>query len=168
MKKPTPPSLSHLPAVRVYGVMGLARGFLAGAIQDASFGEFRRQLAYKCQWYGRTLICIDRYFASSKTCSCCGALKAGLTLAMRSWKCDACGASHDRDVNAAKNIVAEGLRILGKPQEDRSLPGGERPGNGRRMREVAVTRVTSSVTVPAHEAFTRKVASACLEQADAA
>ena len=151
---------------------GLARGFLAGAIQDASFGEFRRQLAYKCQWYGRTLICIDRYFASSKTCSCCGAVKAGLTLAVRSWKCEACGASHDRDVNAAKNIVAEGLRILRSPRdpetEDRSLPGGERPGNGQRMREVTVTRALPSVTVLANEASTRKAASACLEQVDAA
>ena len=120
--------MSHLPAARSYGVTGRARGFLAGAIQDASFGEFRRQLAYKCQWYGRTHICIDRYFASSKTCPCCGALKAGLTLAMRSWKCDACGAIHDRDMNAAQNIVAEGLRILRNPRdpeaEDRPLPGG--------------------------------------------
>ena len=75
-------------------------------------------------------------------------------------------------MNAAQNILAEGLRILRSSRdpeiEDSSLPGGERPGNGRRMREVAVARAFPSVTVPAHEASTRKAELACLEQVDAA
>lgn len=86
---------------------------LAKAISDASFGEFRRQLEYKARWYGRTISVVDRFYPSSQICSNCGAQWPGTKeLSVRRWECPCCGASHDRDMNAAKNILAEGLRLL--------------------------------------------------------
>jgi len=82
---------------------------LARAISDCGWGEFRRQLEYKCERYGRRLIVIDRWYPSSKTCSACGHLLAELNLSTRHWTCPSCGARHDRDINAAKNILAAGL-----------------------------------------------------------
>ena len=82
---------------------------LARAISGCGWGEFRRQLEYKCQLYGRHLIVIDRWYPSSKTCSACGHLLAELSLGTRNWTCPSCGARHDRDMNAAKNILAAGL-----------------------------------------------------------
>jgi putative transposase len=82
---------------------------LARAISDCGWGEFRRQLAYKCVRYGRRLVVIDRWYPSSKTCSACGHLVAELSLYTRHWTCPACGTRHDRDINAAKNILAAGL-----------------------------------------------------------
>ena len=73
--------------------------------------QFRRQLEYKCQRYGRRLVVIDRWYPSSKTCSACGHLLATLTLGTRHWTCPSCGARHDRDVNAAKNILAAGQAV---------------------------------------------------------
>jgi putative transposase len=84
---------------------------LARAISDCGWGEFRRQLAYKCQRYGRRLVVIDRWYPSSKTCSACGHLLAELSLSARHWTCPSCGIRHDRDVNAAKNILAAGLAV---------------------------------------------------------
>lgn len=83
---------------------------LARAISDASWSEFRTMLEYKADWYGRDLIAIDRWFPSSKTCSTCGALADSMPLSVRVWTCR-CGATHDRDVNAAKNILAAGLAV---------------------------------------------------------
>jgi putative transposase len=100
---------------------------LAQAVSDVSFGEFFRQLAYKCEWYGKNLIKIGRFEPSSKTCSNCGHVKADLILAAREWTCEACGAVHDRDLNAAKNIKAFGLKqyssegIRKEPAEPRRL-----------------------------------------------
>lgn len=86
---------------------------LAKAVSDASFGEFRRRLEYKAAWYGKTISVVDRFYPSSQICSSCGAQFAETKdLAVRRWECPYCGASHDRDVNAAKNILAEGLRLL--------------------------------------------------------
>jgi putative transposase len=82
---------------------------LARAISDCGWGEFRRQLAYKCERAGRRLIVIDRWYPSSKTCSACGHLLAELSLSARRWTCPGCGARHDRDINAAQNILAAGL-----------------------------------------------------------
>ena len=84
---------------------------LARAISDCGWGEFRSQLAYKAQRTGRTLVVIDRWYPSSKTCSSCGYLLAGLKLSIRAWTCPACRTLHDRDVNAAKNILAAGLVV---------------------------------------------------------
>ena len=84
---------------------------LARAISDASWSELRRQLEYKADWYRRTVIAIDRFYPSSKTCSGCGHLAAGMPLNIREWVCTACGAVHDRDVNAAKVILAAGLAV---------------------------------------------------------
>ena len=85
---------------------------LAKAVTDASFGEFARLLEYKCAERGRSLVKIGRFYPSSKTCSGCGHRLDALPLSVRSWDCPACGAHHDRDVNAARNILAEGKRIL--------------------------------------------------------
>ena len=81
---------------------------LAKAIMDASFGEFRRQLEYKTARSGAALHVVDRWFASSKTCSKCGRVKAKLSLAERVFHCDACGLTMDRDLNAAINIRVAG------------------------------------------------------------
>jgi putative transposase len=84
---------------------------LARVISDCGWGQFRRQLEYKCERYGRDLIVIDRWYPSSKTCSACGHLLAELSLSTRHWTCPSCRARHDRDVNAAKNILAAGLAV---------------------------------------------------------
>ena len=81
---------------------------LARAISDAAWSDLRGMLAYKCAWYGRELITVDRWYPSSKLCSACGALRESLPLNVREWACG-CGITHDRDVNAARNILAAGL-----------------------------------------------------------
>jgi putative transposase len=84
---------------------------LAQAIADASWSELVRQLEYKCQWYGRTLVKIDRWFPSSKRCGNCGHVVDKLPLNIREWDCPGCGTHHDRDINAAQNILAAGLAV---------------------------------------------------------
>ncbi|MEO3779391.1 RNA-guided endonuclease TnpB family protein [Micromonospora sp. B11E3] len=81
---------------------------LARAISDAAWSELRAMLEYKAAWYGRTLVAVGRWFPSSKLCSDCGRLIESLPLHIRSWECP-CGATHDRDVNAARNLLAAGL-----------------------------------------------------------
>ena len=86
---------------------------LAKSISDVSWGEFVRQLEYKCEWYGKTLVKIPAFFASSQTCHVCGYKNSDVKdLKVRSWICPECGAKHDRDINAAKNILSKGLEIL--------------------------------------------------------
>jgi putative transposase len=84
---------------------------LALAISDASWGELVRQLEYKCDWYGRSFVKIDRWFPSSKRCGHCGHIVDKLPLEIREWDCPKCGTHHDRDINAAKNILAAGLAV---------------------------------------------------------
>ncbi len=84
---------------------------LAKSISDASWSEFVRQLEYKAQWYGRTLIGIDRWYPSSKRCSDCGHTVSKLPLNVREWVCPECGSIHDRDINAARNVLAAGLAV---------------------------------------------------------
>lgn len=83
---------------------------LARAISDASWAQFRTMLEYKADWYGRDVVAIDRFYPSSKTCSECGRIVESLPLNIREWECE-CGVVHDRDVNAAKNILAVGLAV---------------------------------------------------------
>ncbi|MGW2612553.1 RNA-guided endonuclease InsQ/TnpB family protein [Streptomyces mirabilis] len=100
---------------------------LARVISDAAWREFRSMLEYKAQWYGRDVIAVYRWFPSSKLCSACGTLQDKMPLNVRTWTCG-CGATHDRDVNAAKNLLAAGRAVAAcgagvRPQ--RSSPGGQ-------------------------------------------
>ncbi|WP_326779336.1 RNA-guided endonuclease InsQ/TnpB family protein [Streptomyces sp. NBC_01445] len=101
---------------------------LARAISDAAWSQFRSMLEYKAAWYGREVVAVDRFFPSSKLCSTCGTLQEKMPLNVREWACESCGTTHDRDVNAAKNLLAVGLTVSVcgagvRPQ--RSTPGGQ-------------------------------------------
>jgi len=108
---------------------------LSQAISDVSFGEFSRQMQYKCEWYGKNLIKIGTFEPSSKTCSDCGTINETLTLADRKWVCANCGSIHDRDFNAAKNIRQMGLNKYsgagssGEPVEKRRLRRSKKQEN---------------------------------------
>ncbi|MEG4229379.1 RNA-guided endonuclease TnpB family protein [Microcoleus sp. N9_B2] len=102
---------------------------LALAISDSGWGELVRQLDYKCRWYGRNLVKIDRWFPSSKRCSQCGHIVAKMPLNIRSWQCPSCGCDHDRDVNASKNILTAGLAVsvcgaTVRPEQSKSVKAG--------------------------------------------
>jgi putative transposase len=86
---------------------------LAKSISDSGWGEFRSMLEYKADWYGKRFVIVDRFYPSSKTCFACGHLLKDLSLRTRRWTCPGCRTLHDRDVNAAKNILAEGLSVTG-------------------------------------------------------
>jgi putative transposase len=101
-------------------VKALSRGRNARSINDAAFGEIRRQLTYKSEWRSKILIEVDRWYASSKTCSTCRHVLDELRLDQRYWTCPKCKATHDRDVNAARNLLMEGLRQLAG-HDDRDL-----------------------------------------------
>ncbi len=100
---------------------------LARAISDAAWRQFRELLEYKADWYGRDLVVVDRWYPSSKLCSACGALAEKMPLNVRSWTCR-CGTVHDRDVNAARNLLAAGLAVTAcgagvRPQRESSRTG---------------------------------------------
>ncbi|WP_328448749.1 transposase [Streptomyces sp. NBC_00386] len=100
---------------------------LARAISDAAWRELREMLEYKCAWYGREFVVIDRWFPSSKLCGNCGTIRAKLPLHVRTWTCE-CGTVHDRDANAAKNVLAAGLAVSAcgdgvRPQRESSRTG---------------------------------------------
>ncbi|MFC8271593.1 RNA-guided endonuclease InsQ/TnpB family protein [Streptomyces sp. NPDC057271] len=100
----------------------------ARAISDAAWAEFRSMLEYKAAWYGREVVVVDRFFPSSELCSHCGTLAEERPPGVRTWTCDRCGATHDRDVNSARNLLAAGLAVTVcgagvRPQ--RRIPGGQ-------------------------------------------
>lgn len=114
---------------------------MSRSIADTAWGEFRRQLVYKAGspvgtpeeervpgWYGKKLVVIDRFSPTSKTCSACGDVKRKLMLSEREWACTGCGTLHDRDLNAAKNIVAAGLAVLSGDVQD-ACGGSVRPSS---------------------------------------
>ncbi|GAB3964354.1 RNA-guided endonuclease TnpB family protein [Actinoallomurus acanthiterrae] len=105
----------------------LKNGKLSRAISDAAWSEFRSLLEYKAAWYGREVIAVDRWFPSSKLCSTCGTLQQKMPLSVHTWTCD-CGTTHDRDVNAAKNLLTAGLAVSAcgagvRPQRESSRTG---------------------------------------------
>ena len=129
-----------------------AKAGLNRAVLDASPAELRRQLTYKLEWRGGRLIVADRFFPSSKTCSSCGAVKAELPLATRTYRCQPCGLEIDRDLNAARNLAAYGrqqLDVAGSGPETRNAPGGGHPRPRPKppvKREDGTTSVARTVT----------------------
>jgi putative transposase len=102
---------------------------LSRSISDASWGELVRQLTYKAAWYGRNLVKIDRWFPSSKRCGNCGHIVDKLPLSIREWTCLSCRTVHDRDLNAANNILAAGLAVsvcgaTVRPEQNKSVKPG--------------------------------------------
>lgn len=115
---------------------------LARAISDVGWGEFRRQLTYKCEWYGSRLVVADRFYPSSKTCSACGAVVDALPLSVREWACLECGVVHDRDENAAMNLA--GLALLADREDVKRV---ERSASApRRKTKVQVGSVKREVS----------------------
>lgn len=104
---------------------------LARSIAGASWGEIIRQLKYKAEWYGRRLIKVDRFFPSSKRCSACGHVKEAMPLSVRRWQCEECGTEHDRDENAANNILAVGQTVKASGDLGKSSVAIESHGSGR-------------------------------------
>jgi putative transposase len=136
-------------------VKGMARGLHARAIHDVAFSEVRRQLTYKSDWYGKILETVDRWYPSSKRCSECQYTLDQLRLDERLWKCPRCGTCHDRDINAARNLLAEGLRQLaGRDDRDLRADAGD-----------ACPEENLLVQVLAEEARSGQRNRACLEQA---
>src|SRR5574344_1884375 len=128
-------------------VKGMSKNHnLAESILEMNFGEFRRMLEYKAQWYNRKIVFVDRFYPSSKTCHYCGYINKSLTLNDRKWICPHCGEVIERDYNAALNILDEGLRIIGcstseftlvdYPTVDDILGNETLKGSGRLKQEV--------------------------------
>jgi putative transposase len=117
---------------------------LARAIYDCGWGEFRRQLEYKAERAGRSLVVIDRWYPSSKTCSACGHLLAELSLSTRHWTCPSCRTQHDRDVNAAKNILAAGRAVVRN-----ASPGHACGADVRQQGSSLLQSATKQETLPA-------------------
>jgi len=133
-------------AVEDLNLRGLARTKLARSFADAAFGELLRQLRYKAAWHGKHVVAVGRWFPSSKTCGACGTVYAGLTLKERVWTCAACGTTHDRDANAARNLLAEGLRLFALHQVG---PGTAHPGAGVAAAGAGARVPTTSIVVAA-------------------
>ena len=110
---------------------------LAKAISDVGWSEFVRQLEYKAAWYGRTVVKIDKWYPSSRRCFDCGHILDSLTLDVRSWACPQCGVVHDRDINAAKNILAAGLAVAACGEAVRPGRAKAQPGKPQRSRKAS-------------------------------
>ncbi len=135
-------------------IAGMKRNrHLAKAISDSGWGEFRTLLEYKTQWYGKRLIVIDRWHPSSKLCSTpeCGGKNNHLKLSDRTWVCNNCGTLHDRDLNAAKNILAAGLAVVQR-ELDKACGEDIRPKASPRVtaRKSRQTSVKQETTPNAH------------------
>jgi putative transposase len=96
---------------------------LSRSIADSAWNTFLRFLEYKSEWYGRIFVKIEMFYPSSKTCNDCKSVKADLQLSDREWTCEKCGVLHDRDTNAAENILEEGLKLV--PWGSRDLKPAE-------------------------------------------
>jgi putative transposase len=118
---------------------------LAKAISDVGWSEFVRQLEYKAAWYGRTLVKIDKWYPSSKRCFDCGHVLDSLPLDVRQWTCPECGVVHDRDINAAKNVLAAGLAVSACGEGVRPGVVKAKLGNSRRSRKPSWRREEFSV-----------------------
>jgi putative transposase len=110
---------------------------LAKAISDVGWSEFIGQLEYKAEWYGRTLVKIDKWYPSSKRCFDCGHVLESLSLDVRVWTCPECGVVHDRDINAAKNILAAGLAVAACGEAVRPGRAKAQPGKPQRSRKAS-------------------------------
>ena len=124
-------------------VAGMVRNrHLARALSDTGMAEFRRQLAYKTTWYGSRLVVADRFYPSSKICSTCGWVRAKLTLAERTFICEACGSRLDRDLNAARNLAKLAQHVAQSGWETRNARGADH--RTQPAGQVAMKRVPSS------------------------
>ena len=116
---------------------------LAKAISDVGWGEFVRQLEYKAEWYGRTVIKIEKFYPSSKRCFSCGHILDSLALDVRVWTCPECGIVHDRDINAAQNVLAAGLAVAACGESVRPGTVKANPGKTPRSRKTFLRRKES-------------------------
>jgi putative transposase len=119
---------------------------LARSLSDSGLAELRRQLTYKTTWYGSQLLVADRFYPSSKTCSACGWVKAKLTLAERSFACEACGLRLDRDLNAARNLAKLAHHVAQSGWETQNARGADR--KTQLAGQVAVKREAGNGRVP--------------------
>lgn len=135
-------------AVEDLNVAGMVRNrSLAKSISRTGWAEFRSMLEYKAQTAGRRIAVVDRWYPSSKTCSACGHLLASLALSTREWICPTCGTLHDRDINAAKNIVAAGLAVV--LRDDACGDGVSRQGPSLPLSSVKQETLGASPGIPA-------------------
>jgi putative transposase len=118
--------------VETLNVAGLGRSNLAKSVHDAGWGQFTRMLEYKAKLYGRRLVKVDPWFPSSQVCSVCGQRDGPKSLQVRTWTCPGCGTTHDRDLNAARNVLAAGLAVA-------ACGGHVRPGASPAMADEAGT-----------------------------
>jgi len=122
-------------AIEDLNVKGMVKNHkLAKAISDVAWSSFVSKLEYKAQWNGKEVIVIDRFYPSSKTCSCCDHVKESLSLDERTWTCSKCNTIHDRDVNASKNILRRALAIQSSGTDDNR--------NGAKVRPKVVSKAT--------------------------
>jgi len=122
-------------AIEDLNVKGMVKNHkLSKAISEVAWSSFVTKLKYKAQWYGKELVVIDRFYPSSKTCSCCDNVKESLSLEERTWTCSKCNTIHDRDVNASKNILRRALSIKSSGTGDYR--------NGAEVRPKVVSKAT--------------------------